>query len=414
MNPNAVAITGIGMICPLGVDTPTCWKNMLQGTAGIRPITKFDPVRCLSRIGGELPEAYPDYERARLPHHFLRHGTMSTRLALLSSLEAMRDAALDPAQLDADRAGVITGCGGSTVGDALIPVGEEYNRRPFAHGMLNAPAAAIRMTLGFRGPSFNVATACASGAYAVGLGYDYIRRHGAICVAVGVDTMLSEETVQGFSRLMALSELNQHPEKASRPFDRKRTGFVLSEGACAVILESLTHAVRRAAPIYAVMSGHAMTSEAFNIIAPEPDGLGMAETMEKAIVNAGIQKDRIGYINAHGTSTVHNDRAETSAIKAVFGKRAWQIPVSSQKSMIGHTIGAAGAIEVAVTALSLRHQVLTPTINYEEPDPECDLDYVPNQARSVLGLEAAISNSFGFGGHNSCIVLERYTTPAGE
>jgi len=280
--------------------------------------------------------------------------------------------------------------------------------------MLNAPAAAIRMTLGFRGPSFNVATACASGAYAVGLGYDYIRHQGELCVAVGVDTMLSEETVQGFSRLMALSELNEHPEKASRPFDRKRTGFVLSEGACAVILESLPHAVKRAARIYAVMSGHAMTSEAFNIIAPEPDGLGMAETMEKAIVNAGIQKDLIGYINAHGTSTVHNDRAETSAIKAVFGGRAWQIPVSSQKSMIGHTIGAAGAIEFAVTALSLRHQVLTPTINYEEPDPECDLDYVPNQARRVLRLDAAISNSFGFGGHNSCIVLERHTTPAGE
>lgn len=414
MNPNAVAITGIGMICPLGVDTSTCWKNMLQGAAGIKAITKFDPVRCLSRIGGQLPEAYPDYERARLPRPFFRHGTVSTRLALLSSMEALRDAALEPAKLDADRVGVITGCGGSTVGDALTPVDEGSNRQPFAHGMLNAPAAAIRMTFGFKGPSFNVATACASGAYAVGLGYNYVRNHGEVCVAVGVDTMLSEETLQGFSRLMALSELNESPEKASRPFDRKRTGFVLSEGACAVILESLPHAINRAASIYAVMSGHAMTSEAFNIIAPEPEGLGMAETMENAIVNAGIEKDRIGYINAHGTSTVHNDRAETRAIKKVFGKRAWQIPVSSQKSMIGHTIGAAGAIEFAVTALSLRHRILTPTINYEEPDPECDLDYVPNQAREVTGLEAAISNSFGFGGHNSCIVLERYSAPIGK
>jgi 3-oxoacyl-[acyl-carrier-protein] synthase II len=274
--------------------------------------------------------------------------------------------------------------------------------------MLNALSACVSIEFGFKGPSFNVATACASGAFAMGLGYDYLRHGGDICVTIGLETMLYKETVDGFNNLLALSEENDHPEKASRPFDKRRTGFVVSEGGCAVILESLEHALRRGAEIYALVSGYAFTSEGYNIVAPEPGGKEMAECMKLAIQRANIPKEKIGYINAHGTSTPHNDLAETKAIKLVFGQDAYNIPVSSQKSMIGHSIGAAGAIEFAVTAMSLYHQVLTPTINYEEPDPECDLDYVPNQARMAQGLEAAITNSFGFGGHNSSIVLERY------
>jgi 3-oxoacyl-[acyl-carrier-protein] synthase II len=225
---------------------------------------------------------------------------------------------------------------------------------------------------------------------------------------IGIETMLHEETINGFNQLMALSEQNEFPEKASRPFDKKRDGFVISEGACALLLESYDHAVRRGARIYAVMSGYACTSEAFNIVAPDPEGKEMAKTMELAIQNAGIPKENIGYINAHGTSTPHNDLAETKAVKRVFGASAYNIPISSQKSMIGHPIGAAGAIEFAVTALTLYHQLITPTINYEEPDPNCDLDYVPNKARKVPFLEAAITNSFGFGGHNCSIVLEKH------
>jgi 3-oxoacyl-[acyl-carrier-protein] synthase II len=272
--------------------------------------------------------------------------------------------------------------------------------------MLNALSACVSIEFGFKGPSFNVATACASGAFAIGLGYDYVRRAGDICLAIGIDTMLLKETIDGFNQLLALSEENDHPEKASRPFDKRRSGFVISEGACALLLESYEHARRRGARIYALISGHASTSEGYNIVAPEPGGAEMAKTMDFALQRAGLPKEKIGYVNAHGTSTPHNDLAETRAIKLVFGENAYKIAVSSQKSMIGHSIGGSGGIECGVTALSLYHRRLTPTINYEEPDPECDLDYVPNKAREANGLEAAITNSFGFGGHNSTIVLE--------
>ncbi len=402
-----VAVTGIGMISPLGITTSECWDNMLLAKSGIRRITRFDPSECLTQIGGELPDRYYEMEKFAFPHRVYKRSILPSRLSILSARQALEDAGVLLDDLDVSRVAVITGCGGSTFGDDTIYL-QKRKRSIFTHEMLNALSACISIEFGFKGPSFNVATACASGAFAIGLGYDYVRHGGDICVAVGLETVLYKETVNGFNNLLALTEENDFPERASRPFDKRRTGFVISEGSCAVILESLEHALRRGAKIYALVSGYSFTSEGYNIVAPEPGGKEMAKSMELAIQKAGVPKKKIGYVNAHGTSTPHNDLAETKAIKLVFGKDAYNIPVSSQKSMIGHSIGAAGAIEFAVTALSLYHQVLTPTINYEEPDPECDLDYVPNKARVVQDLQAGITNSFGFGGHNSSIVLERY------
>ena len=407
-NQKLVAVTGIGMICPLGITTGECWENMLAGKSGVRRISRFDASECLTQIGGELPDKYFEMEKNVLPRRVYKRSILPSRLTIISAKQALEDAKIELDKIDRSRVGVVTGCGGSTFGDQIAYGDPTRKKFAFSHEMLNALSACISIEFGFKGPSFNVATACASGAFAVGMGYDYVRRCGELCVVVGIDTMLAKETINGFNQLMALSEFNEYPEKASRPFDRNRSGFVISEGACAVVLESYDRAIQRGARIYALMSGYAATVEAFNIIAPEPEGKEMARTMELALQNAGIPKEKVGYINAHGTSTPHNDLIETRAIKRLFANDAYKIPVSSQKSMIGHPIGAAGAIEFAVTALTLQHQVITPTINYEKPDPHCDLDYVPNKARNVHSLEAAITNSFGFGGQNATIVLERH------
>lgn len=408
----AVAITGIGLICCLGADTATCWRRLVEGRSGIDVIRRFDASGCATRIAGELPREYYEAEREAFPKKVFRQSTLSSRATLMAAREAVGDAAVDLRDLDVEKVAVITGCGGSTYGDELVFAneGDRPRRRKVpivSHGMLNALSACVTIEFGFKGPSFNVATACASGAYAVGAGFEYVRRTGGACLAIGVDTLVYEDTVRGFNALMALSERNEDPQRASRPFDKLRDGFVLSEGACALFLEPYERAVARGVVPYALITGYGANSEAYNIVAPDMSGAGMAEAMERALACAGIPKERVGYISAHGTSTYHNDVAETRAIKKVFGDLAPRIAVSSQKSMIGHSIGAAGAIEVAVCALTLKHQILTPTINYEVPDPDCDLDYVPNTARRVSGLEAAMSNSFGFGGHNCSIVLER-------
>lgn len=404
-----VAITGIGMVTPLGISVTECWENLIQGKSGIGPITQFDSSDCLTRIGGQIPDNYFRQEQEVFSKDVLGKTILPTRLSLYSVEQAIADSGLsldDPGMHDV---AVISGSGGSSYGDDVLTIATpEILEEPFFFEMLDSHAAAVSRKYGFSGPCYNVATACSSGAFAVGLGYDHVIQNQAVSVVIGVDTMLLKDTVQGFNQLMALSELNQFPEKASRPFDKKRTGFVMSDGACALILEPIDMAIKRNARIYAVISGYAATSEAYNIIAPEPEGMGMAETMIQAMDNANLDMNAIGYINAHGTSTQHNDVAETRAIRHVFKDRAHHIPASSQKSMIGHTIGAAGTIETAITALTLYHQIITPTINQEAPDPACDLDYVPNHARHVSGLTAAISNSFGFGGHNCCIVLEKH------
>ncbi len=407
-NKRLVAVTGIGMVTPLGATKDECWNNMLNGKSGIDTISIFDTSDCLTKIGGQIPIRYFQREKALFSDEILQSKILPTRLALYTAHQALEDSGVPINAIDRRSVAVITGSGGSSYGDEIFTIAtpRQLNNRQFFE-MLDAHALAVSNQFGFHGPAYNVATACSSGAFAVGLGYDHVIHNDALCIVIGVDTMLIKESIRGFNQLMAISENNQFPEQASRPFDEKRSGFVMSDGACALVLEPHDHAISRNARIYAVISGYGATSEAYNIIAPEPEGRGMAETMRQALINAGLSADAIGYINAHGTSTLHNDASETKAIKLVFQDRAHHIPVSSQKSMLGHTIGAAGTIETAVTALTLHHQIITPTINYQTPDPVCDLDYVPNHARNVTGLVAAISNSFGFGGHNCSVVLER-------
>ncbi|MBU0568292.1 beta-ketoacyl-[acyl-carrier-protein] synthase family protein [bacterium] len=404
-----VAVTGIGMISSLGLSTPECWKNMVDGKPGVRRITRFDTSDCLTKIGGELPLEYYEVEKKEFSKRFFKQTASTARLGLLCAKEAIKDSGLEIEKLDPYRCPVISGSGGFILeeGKGL----EELKTSKFGvlQEMVNAISAWISIKYSLKGPSFNVATACGSGGFAIWNAFDYVRSGKAdMAVAVGLDMMVTKESIQSFNQLMALSEENNFPERASRPFDKRRSGFVLANGGCAVILERLDHARQRDANIYALASGYGCSSEAFNIVAPDPTGKEMAKTMSLALEDARISKEKIGYVNAHGTSTPHNDRCETRAIKTVFGEHAYKLAVSSQKSMIGHTIGGAGAIEFGVTALSLHHGIITPTINYEEPDPDCDLDYVPNEAREVNDLEAAISNSFGFGGHNCSIVLEKY------
>ncbi|MBD3305282.1 beta-ketoacyl-ACP synthase II [candidate division KSB3 bacterium] len=400
-----VAITGIGLICPLGITARACWDSMLRGESGISRITRFETDECLTKIGGELPPEYFAFEKQTLADELYEHAIFPVRLAFLCAQEAMTDSGMQVDEIDLDACTVITGSGGPNFLDQYAASGPKMaDTTPH---MLRTAAGWISAEYGFRGPAFNIATACASGGYAIGAGVESILAGTSdVCLAVGFDAMLVKESVIGFNQLMALSEENSAPEKASRPFDKHRSGFVLAEGGSALVLESYRHAVHRNARIYALISGYGAVSEAFNIVAPETTGTEMAKTMNLALQNAGIAQEEIGYVNAHGTSTLQNDLCETTAIKTVFGEHAFRLAVSSQKSMIGHTIGGAGAIECAATALALYHQILPPTINYEYPDPQCDLDYVPNQARPVNSLRAALSNSFGFGGHNCSLVLE--------
>jgi 3-oxoacyl-[acyl-carrier-protein] synthase II len=406
MPKRKVAVTGIGIVCPLGISTQQTWENMTAGKSGIKMIDRFDAASCMTRIGGQIPDEFVDREKEFFSLKIMERTTPPARLALFTAFQALKQARLNIDELRGTFSGVITGCGGSTYGDE-ISAGQQEKVTDYAfyHEMINASAIHVSRCLGWKGPAYNVATACSSGAFALAMAYDFVSRSGNLCLAIGVDTMLMKETVDGFNALMALSEQNDAPEKASRPFDRKRSGFVLSEGACSVVLEPYDVALARGAEILSVFSGGAMTSEAYNIIAPEPDGKKMARTMEEALFNSGVAREKIGYISAHGTSTLHNDLAEAKAIKRVFGDLTSGIAVTSQKSMIGHSIGAAGTIEFAITALSLYHKMVTPNINYEFPDREFCLENIPTESKYIPNLQAAMTNSFGFGGHNCCLIL---------
>jgi 3-oxoacyl-[acyl-carrier-protein] synthase II len=404
---NRVAITGLGMIHCLGCGVDECWDRMVRGETGIAPITRFDVSDCVTKIGGELPEKYYEMDHAAFSKRRRKQTHLTTRLGYLCASEAISDSGFTVDAQDPYRCAVMTGCGQI----AYEGVGEGIDGNPskflIIQQMPNALSGWLSIQYGFKGRCYNVATACASGAYAIAVAYEYIVSSlGDAAIALGVDALLSVKGIQGFNQLAAISERNDAPEKAMRPFDRNRDGFVLANGGAALMLERESLARRRGAQIYAVITGVALCSEAFNVVAPKPAGEEMAKSMAMALDNAGLSGDQVGYISAHGTSTQQNDADETAAIKKVFGNRATNLPISSQKSMVGHTVGGAAAIECAVTALSLYRGVLTPTINYETPDPQCDLDYVPNEAREVKDIKAAVSNSFGFGGHNSTIVLE--------
>ena len=330
--------------------------------------------------------------------------TRVTRMCVTAAKIAVKDSGIDFGQVDRTRCSVIMGV--VNTGNSSSEKDTTLQNTVFK-SMTNSMPAWISLEYQLMGPNFAVNTACASSAYAIAFGYEMIRNGQSDVVIVGgADSIINVEEIQGFNALYALSIANDPPGQASKPFSRDRDGFVIGEGAGVLVLESKEHVVARSGTIHATIAGYALTSEGYNIMAPMKDGEGMAKTMELAIENAGILKSEVGYINAHGTSTELNDRYETMAIKQVFGDLAPTIPVSSSKSMLGHTIGAAGAIEAIITALSLKHGILPPTINYHQPDPDLDLDYVPNTARPK-DIRVALSNSFGFGGHNAILVLKK-------
>ena len=410
--PRRVVITGVGALTPVGNTAEEFWASLQQGRSGIGPITKFDATGYPTRIAGEIrnfDEAkYIDKKESRRLDPYLKY-------AIATSAMAVEDAALDPAKVDATRFGVLIGSG--IGGITTLIEGEDVRKTkgfdrvsPFVIPMLivNMAPGLVSMRFGAKGPNTSIVTACASGNHAIGDAARLIERGDAdVMIAGGAEAIIVPLTIAGFCSMKAMSTRNDEPEKASRPFDAARDGFVCGEGAGIVILEALEHAVRRDARIYAEVVGYGMTADAHHMTAPDPEGDGATRAMQLALNDAGIAPSAIGYINAHGTSTPYNDKFETIAIKRVFGDDARRLAVSSTKSMTGHLLGAAGGIEAVATVLALHHGLLPPTINYETPDPECDLDYVPNQARKV-DVEYAMSNAFGFGGTNATLAFRRY------
>ena len=399
-----VVITGYNMISPLGLNADETWENLVKGKSGVDKITLFDPSELQTRIAAQLPDTFHSYSRERIRKRQAKQMTRVTHMALVCTKDLIEKENIDFDQFDRSRCAVILGV--VNTGNSSVEADANAKNR-IIKGMNNAMPAWISMEYNLSGPSYSVATACASSAYAIAAGNDLIRNGAADMVIVGgADSTINPEEISGFNELYALSVENEYPEKASKPFSKNRDGFVIGEGAGIMILESEESARARKANVYAELAGYGLTSEAFNIMAPRSDGEGMAQTMEAAIRHAGIHADEVDYISAHGTSTILNDSYEVKAIKKVFGDKASSIPVSSQKSMIGHTIGAAGVIEGIVTIQSLLNQILTPTINLDEADPELDLDFVPNKARKHK-VNIALSNSFAFGGHNATLVFRK-------
>jgi len=400
-----VVISGMSMISSLGLDIQTNWENLVAGKSGVKKIHLFDASHNGTQIAAEVPPEFEEFSRNYIKKRAASQMTRVTRMCVVAAKTAVANSGIDFAQLDRSRCGVIMGV--VNTGNSSVEKDTSTQNTVFKT-MTNSMPAWISLEYQLTGPNFAVNTACASSAYAIALGYEMIRNNQAdVMIVGGADSIINFEEIQGFNALYALSVANDPPEKASKPFSRDRDGFVIGEGSGVLILEAEELANSRNASVYAEIAGYALTSEAYNIMAPMKDGEGMAFTMEKALSNAGVAKEEIDYINAHGTSTELNDRYETMAIKRVFGDRAYRIPVSSSKSMIGHTIGAAGAIEGIITALSITHGMVTPTINYDQPDPDLDLDYVANTARKK-DIRVALSNSFGFGGHNATLVFKKY------
>jgi len=400
-----VVITGMSIVSSLGFDLLSNWNNLISGKSGVGRITLFDPSNNITQIAAEVPSGFEEYARTYIKKRASGQMTRVTRMCIVAAKYAIKNSGINFDLLDRNRCSVIIGAvntGNSSTERDTTPQNTVFK------GMTNAMSAWISLEYELLGPNFAVNIACASSAYAIAFGYDMIRNNQADIVIVGgADSIVNKEEIAGFNALYALSVANDPPEKASKPFSADRDGFVIGEGAGVLILEAEDLATARNAHIHGEIRGYGLTSEGYNIMAPMKDGEGMAQTMEKALNNAAVSKEEIGYINAHGTSTELNDLFETLAIKKVFGQSAYHIPVSSSKSMIGHTIGAAGAIEAIITILSLENGHLTPTINLATPDPDLDLDYIPNFSR-VASIEAALSNSFGFGGHNATLVFKKF------
>lgn len=407
-----VAITGIGLCSPLGIGTRETWEAMLEGKSGVRTITKFDASEYSSRIAAEVKDFDPlKFIEARE----VKKMDLFIQYALAAAQMAVEDAELKPSSLEGDQCGVYIGSGigglGSIEENHIILLEKGPKRvSPFflIAGIINEAAGQISIRYRSRGPNSATATACTTSTHALGDAFRIIARGDAdIMIAGGAEAPITPLGVAGFCAMRALSTRNEEPQKASRPFDRDRDGFVIGEGAGVLILEELGKALKRGAKIYAEIVGYGMTADAYHVSAPCLDGDGAFRVIRRALDDGGVHPDEVNYINAHGTSTPYNDKVETLAIKRFFGEHAYKIGVNSTKSMTGHLLGAAGAVEAGVTALAIKNQVMPPTINYENFDPECDLDYVANKARPAE-IEYGLSTSYGFGGTNGAILMKRF------
>lgn len=410
-SPRRVAVTGVGLVSPLGIGNAENWDALLAGRSGIGPITRFDPSPFACKIAGEVqgfdPSRFLEKKEIKKMDTFIHY-------AMGAAYFAMEDSGLPVTDENRERVAVVIGSG--IGGLPLIEATQKdyLQRGPkaispfFITGLIaNEAAGNVSIKYGLKGPNLATVTACTTGTHAVGEAYRMIQYGDAdSAIAGGTEAVITPLAVGGFSVMRALSTRNDDPQRASRPWDRERDGFVMGEGAGLVILEEMDAARKRGARIYAELIGYGLSGDAFHIAAPSEDGDGPARVMRNALADAEVEPAQVDYINAHGTSTPTGDKVETIAIKMVFGDHAKKVAVSSTKSMTGHLLGAAGGLETAITALSLYHQVIPPTINYEFPDPDCDLDYVPNTARRGT-VRYALNNSFGFGGTNGCLVLKR-------
>lgn len=407
-----VVITGLGLVTPLGIGISETWEALCSGKSGIGEITRFDTTNFDTKIAAEVKnfnaQDFLSRKDARRMQPFVTYAVAAARMAV-------EDAKLVINSSNADRIGVLTGCGMG--GLSLL---EETCRIVYRKGpkrvspffipmqISNMAPGVISIQMGARGPNASVATACAAGTHAIGDSFNIIKRGAAdAMITGGVESVITPVSIAGFNAMKALSVRNHAPEKASRPFERDRDGFVVGEGSGIVILEELEHARQRSARIIAEIAGYGMNGDGYHVAAPMPDGAGAAKCMQTALADAGIAPSQVDYINAHGTATLLNDLYETKAVKTVFGDHAYSIPVSSTKSMTGHLLGAAGGIETVFTALTISQGIIPPTINMDHPDPECDLDYVPNNARKS-DINIAMTNSFGFGGTNATLILKKY------
>jgi 3-oxoacyl-[acyl-carrier-protein] synthase II len=411
-NNRRVVVTGLGPICCNGIGKDIYWNSLIEGKSGIDRISTFDPERFPSHIAGEVknftPSDYMDRKEAKRMDRFTQFAVAATKLAL-------EDANLTITDEMSNSTGVLVGSG---IG-GLLTLEQQYqvllNKgpdkvSPFFIPMLIANMASGQISIIYKakGPNYCIVSACATGAHSIGESYNIIKRGLAdVMIAGGSDSAITPMSVAGFGNMKALTRRNNDPKKACRPFDKERDGFIIAEGACVLILESLEVAKARGARIYGEIIGLGMNGDGYHITAPDPEGDGARRAMKLALKDANLSPEQVDYINAHGTSTPFNDRIETYAIKQVFGSHAYKLAISSNKSMIGHTLGAAGALEFASTLLTIYNGIIPPTINYEVPDPDCDLDYVPNKARHST-VNIAISNSFGFGGTNAVLIAQKY------
>ncbi len=412
MDKQRVVVTGIGLITPLGVGTEASWNAAIEGRSGIGHVTQFDasslPVQIAGEVKGFDPAPYIEAKEIKKMDRFIH-------LAMGAATMAVEDSGIRITEENAERAGVIVGAG---MGG--LPAIEQYHKAylekgyrrisPFFIPMLiiNLASGNVAIRFGAKGPNSAAVTACATGSHSIGDAFKIIQRGDAdVMIAGGTESVITPLGIGGFAVMKALSTRNNAPEKASRPFDSERDGFVMGEGAGIIILEKLENAVKRGAKIYAEIVGYGMSCDAYHITTPAPEGEGAARCMKASLKDAGVEPHKINYINAHGTSTRYGDELETAAIKTTFGEHAYKLCVSSTKSMTGHLLGAAGGVEAIFSILSIHNGIIPPTINLENPDPECDLDYVANRARHA-DVEYSMSNSFGFGGTNACLLFKRY------